>query len=160
MCCVSTCRVTGSVSASPWGSAAGVTAPLPGGLAIRQLQDSTPGMGKLSLMRETAGAGSGIPGPGKRLGPSGSQALGHPGATGSCGRAENGVEVRRLALALVWGRKEEPCWSCRQSPWLVGGWLELGLVAAVARNAERPSTYLWLPTADRNEKRQFMVLNR
>lgn len=38
-----------------------------------------------------AGAGSGVPRPVMRAGLWGSLTLGHPGATGSCGRAENRV---------------------------------------------------------------------
>ena len=47
----------------------------------------------------TARADSGVPGSAERPGPSGSQALGHPGATGSHRRAENGVGVWGLDLA-------------------------------------------------------------
>lgn len=41
----------------------------------------------------------GVPEPVKKLVPSGSEALGHPGLPGSCGRAENGVGAHGLDLA-------------------------------------------------------------
>lgn len=42
-----------------------------------------------------------------RLGPSGSQALGHVGTAGSCQRTENGgPKARRLNLAQGWGAGE------------------------------------------------------
>lgn len=54
---------------------------------------------KHSLRYRTARAGSGIPRSVTRLGPSGFQALGHPGSAGSCKRAECGG----LRLDLAWG---------------------------------------------------------
>jgi hypothetical protein len=58
-------------------------------------------IGEAQSEARTARAGFGVSGPVMRLGLSGSQALGHPSATGSCGRAENGVGACRLDLA--WG---------------------------------------------------------
>jgi hypothetical protein len=53
----------------------------------------------------TAGAGPGIPKPVGSLGPNGSQALGHPGATGSHRRAENRVGDPQLDLAQAKGKR-------------------------------------------------------
>ena len=59
----------------------------PGGCcAVAKPQDTTPSssrVGKHSLKHRTAGGGLEVFGPARRTGPSGSQALGHPGATGS-----------------------------------------------------------------------------
>lgn len=49
------------------------------------------GVGKLGLGYGKDGAVLGVPRPAIRLGPWGSQALGHPGAAGSRRRAENRV---------------------------------------------------------------------
>lgn len=65
----------------------------------------TPGVGKQGLRHGTAGAGSGGPGPGKRL--SGSQALGHPGTAECLGRAENRIRACGLDLVQGQGRKRE-----------------------------------------------------
>jgi hypothetical protein len=76
--------------------------------------DATPGVGKQSGVPRTAGDGSGVPGPARRLVSSDSQALGHPGTTGSLRRAENGVGARGLDLALGRGGKRgsAPAGSC------------------------------------------------
>jgi hypothetical protein len=100
------CRVMGPASALPQSSAAkrgrDCTYPRPGRCpAVRKPWDTTPGVWKQSLSCRAAGAGSGVPGPARSLGWSGSQALGHPGAAGSRRRAENGVGACRLDL--VWG---------------------------------------------------------
>ena len=54
----------------------------------------------------TAGAGLVVPGPARRLGSSGSQVLGHTGAAGSLGRAENKVGSLAcwwaVGLGLAW----------------------------------------------------------
>lgn len=63
-----------------------------------------------------AGAGSGVPGPAERPGTSASQALGQPGTTGCCGRAENGMGAIRLDLASGQrekGREESSAWFLR-----------------------------------------------
>jgi hypothetical protein len=69
-----------------------------------------------------------------RLRPSGSQALGHPGATGSHRRTENGVGVHKTGSSLWLGggdeEEESLNWSLKKSPWLDVGGLELGLVAS------------------------------
>ena len=77
-----------------------------------------------------AGVGLGVPRPARRSGTSGSQTLGHPGATGSHGRAEYEEGAGQLDLALgPRGKREESSgwipWG--ESPWLVRGWLSLGL---------------------------------
>lgn len=57
-----------------------------------------------------AGAGLGVLGPARWPDPSGSQALGHLGTTGCCGRAENGVPPNpsyRLDLAPGLGKRQE-----------------------------------------------------
>lgn len=54
--------------------------------------DTTLGVGKFSLRHKAAGAGLGVSRPAMRPGLSGSQTLGHLGATGICGRAENTTE--------------------------------------------------------------------
>ena len=84
--------------------------------AVGQTRDTARGMGKHNLRFRTAGAGSGIPRPGVGPGPSGSQTLGHLGAVGSLGRAENGVGANRLELILreKGGAPDGPC---------SGGWL-------------------------------------
>lgn len=64
-------------------------------------------MGKFSLRCGKAGVGSGIPGPITRLGPWGSQALGHTEAPGSYRRAENREEDYRLGTA----------WGCSRGGW-------------------------------------------
>lgn len=51
-------------------------------LSVGKPQDTAPEVGKHSLRCWTARASFGGPGPARRLGPSSSQALGHPGATG------------------------------------------------------------------------------
>lgn len=71
-----------------------------------------------------------------RPGPSGSQALGHPGAAGSPGRAENRVEA--CGLDLAWGKGEKSGLKGRVFSLLAGSWLDLSLV--VAENSESPST--------------------
>jgi len=59
-------------------------------------------MGKHSLRVGTAGAGSGVPGPARRPGASGSRVLGHPGTTGSHRKAGNRVEAHELDLVPGW----------------------------------------------------------
>ena len=66
------------------------------------LQDTTPGVGTCSLRHRTPRAGSRVPRPVMRPGPSGSHALGHSGITWSHRRAENGVGSGRIDLA--WGQ--------------------------------------------------------
>ena len=71
-----------------------------------------------------------------------SKALGHPAATGCHGRAEN--RVGDLGLDLGWGRgvkegRTQAGSLGEESPWLVSGWLGLGLVVVVAGSTERPS---------------------
>ena len=93
------------------------TLSLGGCLAIEQpLGHCSRGGEAKSQVLGTARTGSGIPGPLTRRGPSGSQALGHPGTAlaGSC---------RDLTLACQWQRV----------------WVWLGLVKAVAGSTERPS---------------------
>jgi hypothetical protein len=70
------------------------------------------------------------PRPGRRLGSSGSQALRHPGAVGSYGRAENGELAHGLDLAQ--GQKKEgelwlvpPGESLALWWWWAWAWLEL-----------------------------------
>ena len=77
-----------------------------------------------------------------RPGPSDSQALGHPAASGSLRRAENRVGTHRLDLAQavrVWGRVEG-----RRAPvgpiMIVLGLSAVSLVAVKAGRTERPST--------------------
>ena len=60
------------------------------------------------------GAQSEVPRPAMRPELSGSQALGHPGAAGSCGKDENKVGARRLNLTWEQGGKEG---SCGWVPW-------------------------------------------
>jgi hypothetical protein len=64
----------------------------------------------------------------ERPGPSGFQALRHPGAGGSSGRAENRVGASRLNLAQGWGGGEGGLWLVLQlvPQWGVG---VLGLIA-------------------------------
>jgi hypothetical protein len=84
-------------------------------------------------------AGSGVPRPAMRPGPSGSQALGHAGIPGSLRRAENRVGACRQDLA--WGRGEGV--ASAGSKGRVLGLTEaagLALVVVVAKRAERPST--------------------
>ena len=57
---------------------------------------------KCSLRYGDVRTGSRVPRPAVSLGPSGSQALGHPGPPGSCKRAENGVGA--CGVDLAWGR--------------------------------------------------------
>ena len=96
-----------------------------------KLWDAAPGMGEHSLrFPGTAGAGSGVPRPAGKLGPTGSQALGYSNVAGSHRRAENGEGAHRLAQGqrkkggssywIPWGRVLD----------LLDGWL--GLVEAVA----------------------------
>jgi hypothetical protein len=112
----------------------------------------------------TARAGLGVPSLAGRQGPSGSQALGHPDAAVSHGRAENGVGAHRLDL----GPGQRGKSSVGSSPWLVAMWL-VWLGNSGWKNSEtfhgrldgqifgqRPSP--WLPTADLDEKKQFIVL--
>lgn len=64
--------------------------------ALAEHQGTPPGVGKHSLRYRDARTGSGGPGPAKRLG--------HPGAAGSLGRAENrvgGTQAWGLCLAQV-----------------------------------------------------------
>lgn len=90
------CRVMGSVSLQPQGSAAqegriqevdhSYPKLSPGWVsecqAVRKMRDTAQGVGKHSLRHGIAVAGLGVPGPAGRLGPSGSQNLGNPGAAG------------------------------------------------------------------------------
>ena len=74
-----------------------------------------------------------------RLGPWGSQTLGHPGTTKSLVKAENGVEGPRAVSSLGLG------WGSGWGLWLVSleeslAWQFAGLVVVVAGSAERPST--------------------
>lgn len=55
---------------------------------------------------DTARSGLGVSSTARRPGPSGSQALGHPGAAGSHRRDENGVTAHRLNLVQAWRGKE------------------------------------------------------
>lgn len=67
---------------------------------------------------DTARAGFGVPGPARRPGQSGSQALGYLGR-----RAENGVEARKLHVARAEGKEgNAPAGPAGEGPWLdVGG---------------------------------------
>jgi hypothetical protein len=102
--------------------------PVPGWCqAMGKPQDPTPGVGEC-----IPGAGSRVLGSAGRPGPSGSQALGHPGIAGCCRRAENGVGACRLDLA--WGQREDQeelrlgptgteSLACQQLAWLGSrGW--------------------------------------
>ena len=97
--------------------------------AVGKPQDTASGVRKHSLWCGTARAGSGVPEPARGLGPSGSQALGHPeiagSPAGSSGRAENGVGAHRLYLTWSQGEGGSSVWCGRDSPWIKG--LELGL---------------------------------
>lgn len=77
---------------------------------IGQPLDTAPGVGNHSLRCGTAGGGSGVPGPETRLGPTSSQALGHPGAAKSHKRAKNGVGDLRLDLGRDQVGKEGKLW--------------------------------------------------
>ena len=102
--------------------------------AVVKPQDTAQGVGKDSLRCRTDGAGS------TRPGPSGCQALGHPGTARCHRRAENGVGTRGLDLAQGWGKRESPSWPHGDSPWLDdGGGHGLGLAVVMAGSAERPS---------------------
>lgn len=69
-----------------------------------------------------AGAGSGVPGPAERPGTSASQALGQPGTTGCCGRAENGVRAEgKRQGKLQLGPAGRSPWLVRQVAGLGGG---------------------------------------
>ena len=71
--------------------------PVPGWCqAMGKPQDPTPGVGEC-----IPGAGSRVLGSAGRPGPSGSQALGHPGTAGSHRRSENGIWAQGLGLARV-----------------------------------------------------------
>lgn len=85
---------------------------------IEQPWDTTPGVGKHSLRLGTARGASGVPKPVTRPGQFGSQALGHPGATGSCGRAENGEGTCGLHLAQDrgGGKRGAPAGSGGENP--------------------------------------------
>lgn len=75
--------------------------------------------------QDTIGAGSGVPRFAWRLGPSGSQALGHPVATGCCKRTENGVGAGGAGSSPGQERKRRSSsWSRRDSPWLDSGRLQ------------------------------------
>lgn len=106
--------------------------------AVTKSWDTALGLGNL-----TTGAGLEVPRPVTRLGPSGSQVLGHPGGNGSCRRAENGVEACGLDLSQSWGMGKEVLAHLMVVGVLgltvvVG--LGLDLVVVVAGRAERPST--------------------
>ena len=73
--------------------------------AVVKPWDTTPGVGECSLRHRTAGAGSDVPGPAKRLELHGSQALRHPGTVGSHRRAKNEVGAPWLDLARCMGRE-------------------------------------------------------
>jgi hypothetical protein len=86
------------------------------------------GVGKYSLRLRRARAGSGVSESVKRLEPRSSQALGHPGATGSCRRAENGVctQEQDLAWGSLTGDIQLVSWLDSDRLGLGGGpWLEL-----------------------------------
>jgi hypothetical protein len=94
-----------------------------------------------------ARTGLGVPRPAKRLRPSGSQALRHPGGAGRHGRPENRVGACGLVLAQgqgedTWGGGESSSsWSCRGVLGLkAAAGLGLRLGAAMAGSTERPST--------------------
>ena len=77
----------------------------------------------------------------RRPRPSASQALGLPRATGNLRKAMNKVRAHRLDLGQGREQKkggESSGWSLVESPWLERG--QLGLVAVVVENANRPST--------------------
>lgn len=65
-------------------------------LGCREATGCRSGVGKHSLRCRTTGASLGIPRPATRLRLSGSQAPGHPSATGNHGRAEKRVAAHRL----------------------------------------------------------------
>jgi hypothetical protein len=94
--------------------------------------DIAPGVLKHSLRCGTAGAGLGVLGPVTRPGSSGSQAVGHPGTSERHGRAENRVGAHGLNMAQVQGGRGGAC----AGP--MG--IVVGLMVAVARSTERPST--------------------
>ena len=78
------------------------------------------GVGKYSLKHGTARAGSGVPRPATRLGPSGSQALGH--------LATEELRMEWGPTGWIWpgAVEKEGCssWSLGESPWLVSSsWL-------------------------------------
>lgn len=56
-------------------------------------QDTAPRWGSALCGSGEPKVAQGVTGPARRLGPSVSQALGHPGPTGSCRRSESGVEA-------------------------------------------------------------------
>lgn len=71
--------------------------------------------------------------------PSDSQAFGHPVATGSPGRAENGVRAYRLDLA--WGWKVKGGAPADPLGRVLGLMVEgLSLMAVMTGSTERPST--------------------
>ena len=93
-------------------------------------------MGKHSLRHSTAG--SDAPRPKKRLGPRDSQALGHTGNTGNQGRAANRIWDSGLDLAR--GPREKGEAPAGPMGRVIGLIISFGLVAVMARSAERPST--------------------
>ena len=75
----------------------------PGGYwAVEKPQDTTPRVGKHSLRPGQLELDQGVPGPARRLGPSASQALRHPGTPSSPGKAERGGGVV-LAVGIAFG---------------------------------------------------------
>ena len=78
--------------------------------AVGTPQDTTPLVGKHNLRHRTAGDGSGVSRPAGGPGPSGSQALGHPGTSRNCERAENGVGAFRMDLTQGQGNGGEELW--------------------------------------------------
>lgn len=78
--------------------------------AIGKAYDTSLGVGKDSLRQGTAIAGLGVPGPAVRLGPPGSEALGHPGPNGGCERTESRVGTGCLDLAQGQGGKRGELW--------------------------------------------------
>lgn len=95
-------------------------------------QHTAPGLGNHSLRCGTDGAGLGVPGPVNRLGLSGSHALRHPGAAGSCRMGG------RLDRARGWGKggSADPTATVLC---LTAAGLSLGLRVVMAGSAERPS---------------------
>ena len=72
------------------------------------------------------------------LGQWGSQALGHPGTAGSLGRAANRIWDSGLDLAR--GPREKGEAPAGPMGRVIGLIISFGLVAVMARSAERPST--------------------
>lgn len=123
-------------------------------------QGTAPGTGKLILRCKKARAGSGFPGPTIRPWLWSSLTLGHPDATESCRRAENGVGPMGCVYSGagserggVWNRS----WWIQDWWWL---WLGVhgGFLHEIRQCLYRGRHSLWIPMGDLGEKRKFMVV--